>query len=145
MISAEKNSEVTAQAEISGDEASSPWGKTGRLYPSFSPLPSIPPLPESSWTGLREAPWHGMTSCRRGEARDKMAPGLRSSSVIQGSRQFPPRKLSPRGGSYHNSPPLRWRFLALLSLQAGCTRGSLVYLVALTFSLENENFRMRRS
>lgn len=79
------------------------------LLPSRPSLPN-PPHPELDWTELGLV-WPHVDKGRR---RDKMAPGLPSSAVIHGSRQFPPRILSLGGRSYLCSPLLCWRFLALV-------------------------------
>lgn len=122
MISAEKNSEVAAGWDQWG------WGivSLGKEWKNLSfPLPPPPPtLPFLSQTGRSSEQLSGMEwpHVEKGRKRDKMAPGLSSSSVIHGSRQFPPRILNPRGRSYPYLPPLCWKFLILLPFQAGYTK-----------------------
>lgn len=120
------------QAEISGDEALSPWGKSRRIPPSFSPLPCLTqPSPFLSQTGqssekLSGMEWPHVVKRRR---RDKMAPGLPSSSVIHGSTQFPSQNPQSNGRNYLHSSLLCWRFLVLLSFEAGCTESSTIRIL----------------
>lgn len=114
MISVEKNSEVDAVWDHGG------WGivskRKEQKNPSFLLLAPHPALPFLNQTGqsMEKLSGMGWRHIEKGRRRDKMAPGMPSSSVVYGSRRFPPRILSPRGRSYLHSS-LCWRFLTLLS------------------------------